>query len=133
MPRYAARLARTSTPPIANCDLMPASMSDSFSGGKVRKAEPVGDIAARYFDAQGKPVLGPVHERVLAVTLSELAAIPTVVGVACGRVKAAGVLGAMRGRLIDVLVCDESLARAVLTDTPTDESEAARILAALRA
>lgn len=100
---------------------------DAEEAAQLRKAEPVGDIAARYFDAQGKPVLGPVHERVLAVTLSQLAAIPTVVGVACGRVKAAGVLGAMRGRLIDVLICDESLARAVLTDastdTPTDESE----------
>jgi DNA-binding transcriptional regulator LsrR (DeoR family) len=106
---------------------------DAEEAAQLRKAEPVGDIAARYFDADGKPVLGPVHERVLAVTLSDLAAIPTVVGVACGRVKAAGVLGALRGRLIDVLVCDESLARAVLTSAGattqpenTDESEARR-------
>lgn len=75
---------------------------------------PVGDIAARYFDAQGQPLDGPVHDRVLAVTVDDLLRIPTVVGVAAGRVKAPGVLGALRGRLIDVLVCDDGLARAVL-------------------
>ncbi len=75
---------------------------------------PVGDIAARYFDAQGKPLDGPVQDRVLAVTVQDLVRIPTVVGVAAGRVKAPGVLGALRGRLIDVLVCDDGLARAVL-------------------
>ena len=75
---------------------------------------PVGDIAARYFDAQGLPLDGPVQDRVLAVTVEDLLKIPTVVGVAAGRVKAAGVLGALRGRLVDALVCDDALARAVL-------------------
>lgn len=75
---------------------------------------PVGDIAARYFDETGKALTGAVHDRVLAVTLEDLVAIPTVVGVAEGRAKVPGALGALRGRLIDVLVCDESLARGVL-------------------
>jgi len=79
------------------------------------KSKPVGDIAARYFDQDGKEVPGPVHDRVLAVTLEDLAHIATVVGVAEGRAKVPGVLGALRGRLIDVLVCDESLARGVLS------------------
>ena len=37
------------------------------------------------------------------------------VGVASGRAKAPGVLGALRGRIIDSLVCDEALARSVLS------------------
>ncbi|KQS68577.1 sugar-binding transcriptional regulator [Modestobacter sp. Leaf380] len=115
----------------SSASVLTALALDAEEAAQLRKAEPVGDIAARYFDAAGQPVLGAVHERVLAVTLAELAAIPTVVGVACGRVKAAGVLGALRGHLIDVLVCDESLARAVLAlgrseDTDTDESETLR-------
>lgn len=77
---------------------------------------PVGDIAARYFDQSGKSVTGPVQDRVLAVALEDLVNIPTVVGVAEGRAKVPGVLGALRGHLIDVLVCDESLARGVLAD-----------------
>lgn len=99
---------------------------DDEERAQLRKAEPVGDIAARYFDADGSAVLGPVHDRVLAVTLDDLAAIPTVVGVAYGRVKAPGVLGALRGRLIDVLVCDESLAHAVLAAAPSDPNPGGR-------
>jgi len=90
--------------------------------------QPVGDIAARYFDAQGQAVTGPTADRVLAVTLEDLAAIPTVVGVAEGRAKVPGVVGALHGRLIDVLVCDETLARGVLSSTssPPFEAEGAR-------
>lgn len=78
-------------------------------------SEPAGDIAARYFTAAGNPVHGTVEDRVLAVTLSDLVAIPHVVGVASGRAKTPGVLGALRGGLIDSLVTDESLARSVLS------------------
>ncbi|HET8616658.1 MAG TPA: sugar-binding domain-containing protein [Actinomycetales bacterium] len=76
--------------------------------------KPAGDVAARYFDAQGRPVTGAVEGRVLAVSVEDLVRIPTVVGVAAGRAKAEGVLGALRGHLLDMLVCDDSLARAVL-------------------
>ncbi len=80
------------------------------------RQQPVGDIAARYFDQCGRAITGPVQDQVLAVTLEDLVNIPTVVGIAEGRAKVPGVLGALRGRLIDVLVCDESLARGVLAD-----------------
>lgn len=94
--------------------------------GKERKAfwqvEPVGDIAARYFTAAGQPVHGPVEDRVLAITLADLISIPNVIGVASGRAKTPGVLGALRGRLVDSLVCDESLARSVLSAAQRTDS-----------
>jgi DNA-binding transcriptional regulator LsrR (DeoR family) len=77
-------------------------------------AKPVGDVCARYFDAYGHPVTGPVDDRVLAVSLTELASIPTVAGVAVGHEKVGGVLGALRAKVLDVLLCDTSLARALL-------------------
>jgi DNA-binding transcriptional regulator LsrR (DeoR family) len=91
-------------------------------------AGPVGDIAARYYDESGQAIHGPAEDRVLAISLDDLVAIPNVIGVATGRAKSPGVLGALRGRLIDSLVCDESLARAVLHDhhrrlEPADGSE----------
>ncbi|MGZ4447317.1 MAG: sugar-binding transcriptional regulator [Nocardioides sp.] len=79
-------------------------------------AEPAGDVAARFFDTAGRPLHGGVDDRVIGVSLDELVKIPHVVGVAQGRAKAGGVMGALRGRLIDSLVCDESLARVVLTE-----------------
>lgn len=78
-------------------------------------SEPAGDVAARYYTAQGAPIHGVVDDRVLGVSLEGLLHIPNVVGVASGRAKAPGVLGALRGRIIDSLVCDEALARSVLS------------------
>jgi DNA-binding transcriptional regulator LsrR (DeoR family) len=92
-----------------------------FEAAEFWRQQPVGDIAARYFNQEGKEVTGPVHDRVLAVTLEDLTTIPTVVGVAEGRAKVPGALGALRGRLIDVLVCDESLARGVLAASNSHE------------
>ena len=76
---------------------------------------PVGDLAGRYFTAVGAPITGPVDDRVISVSLSDLAAIPLVVGVALGRDKTAAVHGALLGHHVDALVCDESLARSLLT------------------
>ena len=78
-------------------------------------ARPVGDVCGRYYDLAGRGVGGAVGERVLAVTLDDLRAIPTVAGVAAGREKAQGILGALHGRIIDVRVCDQAGARAVLS------------------
>ncbi len=85
-------------------------------------AEPVGDIAARYYDAAGHPIHGAVDERILGIALEGLVSIPHVVGVAHGRAKVPGVLGAIRGHLIDSLVCDETLARSLLSDARTGET-----------
>ena len=81
--------------------------------------KPVGDVAARYYGAAGQPIRGAVEDHILAVTLEDLVAIPHVVGVAHGRAKAPGVLGALRGHLVDSLVCDESLARHLLSENLT--------------
>jgi DNA-binding transcriptional regulator LsrR (DeoR family) len=80
-----------------------------FAGG------PVGDTCCRFFDAAGRAIRGVVHDRVLAVELDDLRRIPTVIGVATGVEKAPGVLGALRGELVDGLITDASLALALLS------------------
>ena len=76
---------------------------------------PVGDTCCRFFDAQGCPIGGVVHDRVLAVDLEDLRRIPTVIGVATGAEKTPGVLGALHGRVINGLITDASLAHSILT------------------
>lgn len=88
--------------------------------------EPAGDVAARYYTAQGTPIHGVVNDRVLGVSLEGLLEIPHVVGVASGRAKTPGVLGALRGRIIDSLVCDEALARSVLSAAGSGITEGTR-------
>jgi DNA-binding transcriptional regulator LsrR (DeoR family) len=101
-------------------------------------AQPVGDVVARFFDIEGREVHGPVHDRVLAVTLDDIRDMPIVVGLAVGREKVDGVVGALRGGFVDVLVTDVAAARGVLsvgqsrrgrrpvtagTEKPTDSTE----------
>lgn len=76
--------------------------------------QPVGDVCGRFLRADGRPVTGPSADRVLAVTIDQLAAIPDVVGVAAGAEKAPGTLGVLRSGVLDTLVVDAPLARAVL-------------------
>ncbi len=79
-------------------------------------AGPVGDIAGRYFDASGTPIRGAVDDRILALSLTEIVAIPTVVAVAVGVEKVRAARGALAGGLVDVLVCDAALAEALVDD-----------------
>jgi DNA-binding transcriptional regulator LsrR (DeoR family) len=74
----------------------------------------VGDVCGRFYDLSGQEVSSVVNQRVLAVTLDDLRSIPTVAGIAAGREKALGILGALHGQIIDVLICDQQAARAVL-------------------
>jgi DNA-binding transcriptional regulator LsrR (DeoR family) len=78
--------------------------------------KPVGDTCCRFFDADGQAIRGVVQDRVLAVDLEDLRRIPTVIGVATGVEKAPGVLGALRGELVDGLIIDASLALALLSE-----------------
>lgn len=88
--------------------------------------QPVGDVCGRYFDIDGAPIqCSSVCERILAVPVDDLRAIPTRLGVAQGAEKGPAVRGALRGRFVNVLVCDEPLARAVL-DLERDLQEGAK-------
>lgn len=66
----------------------------------------VGDIALRFFDAEGRPVPSDLDRRVIGITLEELKRVPRVVGVAGGPQKPQTIRAALRGRLINVLITD---------------------------
>lgn len=70
----------------------------------------VGDIALRFFDAHGQPVISEVDQRVIGITLEQLRQIKRVVGVAGGPQKVDVLRGALRGRLINVLITDHATA-----------------------
>ncbi len=74
----------------------------------------VGDVCTRPYDAHGEPVDAALQRRILAVTLEDLRRIPTVIGVAGGLEKAEAIRGALRGKLVDVLVTDHLAARSIL-------------------
>jgi DNA-binding transcriptional regulator LsrR (DeoR family) len=76
----------------------------------------VGDVCLRFYDAAGRPVGGPLDDRVIGMTLDELRAVPRVVGVAGGDRKVAAIRGALLGKHVDVLVTDKVTAEKLVRD-----------------
>jgi DNA-binding transcriptional regulator LsrR (DeoR family) len=74
----------------------------------------VGDIALRFFDAQGQPVQSEIDQRVIGITLNQIKRTRRVVGIAGGPEKTPAILGALRGKLINVLITDSVNAEKLL-------------------
>ena len=81
---------------------------------RLRAQGAVGDVLGNYVNADGRLIAAPHSSRLLGLTLEELRQIDTVVAVASGAEKPLAVLGVLRAGIIDVLIADETNARAVL-------------------
>lgn len=80
----------------------------------LNRAGAVGNIAYRCIDAEGKPLHTEFDERIVGLTLEQLAAIPRVVAIAGGRPKHQVVEAALKSGVLDVLITDEGTAEALL-------------------
>jgi DNA-binding transcriptional regulator LsrR (DeoR family) len=74
----------------------------------------VGDIALRFFDQIGCPVQSEIDNRVIGITFEQLKCTQRVVGIAGGSEKFQAILGALRGKLINVLITDSVNAEMLL-------------------
>lgn len=77
----------------------------------------VGDIALRFFDADGRPIQHEICDRMIGLDLDQIRKIPRVIGAAGGEAKVEVIRAALRGKLINVLVTDERTALSLLEDT----------------
>jgi DNA-binding transcriptional regulator LsrR (DeoR family) len=74
----------------------------------------VGDVCMRFFDKDGNAVDSPLNERVIGIQADQLRAVPRRIGVAGGMRKLTAVLGALKGRWINVVITDVGVAQALL-------------------
>jgi len=83
----------------------------------------VGEINTKFFDRRGRP-LRSINAQIIGMELADIRRVPKVIAVVSeGPGKAPAVLGALRGKYIDVLVIDEALAGQVLAAN-TDKASA---------
>lgn len=75
----------------------------------------VGDISLRFFDKDGKTVKTPLDDRVIGISLEDLAKIERVIALAGGAKKVAAIAGALRTGVIDMLVTDKFTAERLIT------------------
>ncbi len=73
-----------------------------------------GDICSRFYDINGKIIDNELDDRTISVPLHELRNKEYSIAVACGTDKVSGIIGAIRGGYLNVLITDEDAAREVL-------------------
>lgn len=76
----------------------------------------VGDICGRYIDVHGNECRTSLTDRIITASLKELIKIPRVIGIACGNEKKDIIIGALRGKYLDVLIIDKNAALVVLEE-----------------
>lgn len=75
-------------------------------------------ISGRVMDADGRPLSADVgvDERIVGLDLAQLRSIPTIIATCVGAHRPDAVRAAVRAGLVDVLIVDEGLGRALLDD-----------------
>jgi DNA-binding transcriptional regulator LsrR (DeoR family) len=101
------------TNPVLNDghSLPPGTLAALVSAGAV------GDIALRFFDAEGAPVRSSLDERILGITTEQLQKAPRVVAVAGGAEKAEAIHAALKSGIVDVLITDQQTAEELAQRT----------------
>lgn len=83
----------------------------------------VGDVCSRFFDRSGEPVDFPGSERLIAVELATLAAIPAGIAVAVGSDKVAPILAGARAGFFNQLVTDPATAQELIDQSTIVEKD----------
>jgi len=87
---------------------------DESDAKKLKESGAVGAVCGRFFDDRGKTCWSQLDGRTIGLNLEEIKRIKHKVCIVTGQEKLAGVLGAIRGRLLDVLITDENTAESLL-------------------
>ena len=99
---------------------------DAEAQKRLGDAKAVGDICVRFFDIKGKPCTEAMRG-IVGISLEQLRRkTRRVVGIAGGIAKAEAILGALRGRHINVLVTDEPAAQRVLELASNNSRESSK-------
>ncbi len=82
----------------------------------ITNSKAVGDIALHFIDLNGNEVDSKVKDLTIGISIEEMKQINTVVGIAGGSEKINIIRGALKGKLIDVLITDYQVAELLLSE-----------------
>jgi DNA-binding transcriptional regulator LsrR (DeoR family) len=102
------------TPNSEVYSLLRAGYLDEAETQRIRATGVVGDVCAQHYSLMGEWLDIDINRRVIGISLDVLAGIDRVIGVAGSSQKGAAILGALRGRYVNVLITDDQAAQKVL-------------------
>lgn len=82
----------------------------------LRQCGAVGDTLLHFYDANGQLVSTPLDKRVITMSLEQLSKVRRSIGIAGGSRKYASILGALRGRWINMLITDQFTANRLVKE-----------------
>ncbi len=83
----------------------------------IQQAGSIGDVCGRFFDINGKSTALEFQKRLIGISREDLLNIPLRMGVAGGDAKVNPIIGALRGKFINILITDVKTAQAILRQT----------------
>ncbi len=91
-----------------------AGFLDQRDEVRLKKAGAVGAMGGRFYNVYGETCFNDLDDRIIGLTLDELRKIRHKIGIASGSEKIDAILGALRGKLLDVFITDEKTAEGLL-------------------
>jgi DNA-binding transcriptional regulator LsrR (DeoR family) len=91
---------------------------------QLRQQGAVGDVCLRFFDVNGNPIENALDNRVIGMQLEQLRKVERSVGIAGGKRKFEAIRGALRGKLINVLITDRRTAERLVENVKAEPSKA---------
>jgi deoxyribonucleoside regulator len=91
-----------------------AGFLDQRDEVRLKKAGAVGAMGGRFYNVFGETCFNDLDDRIIGLTLDELRKIRHKIGIASGSDKIDAILGALRGKLLDVFITDEKTAEGLL-------------------
>lgn len=90
------------------------TLTDAVDPTAMRASGAEGELLAHLVDAEGRPCVHPSNDRLVAISVEDLARIPRRIAVASGERKAGPIAAVLRGGTVGRLVTDGGTARAVI-------------------
>lgn len=81
---------------------------------EIQKSGSIGDVCGRFYDINGNMAAFELQNRLIGISAKELTNIPIRIGVAGGAAKVDPIIGALRSKLINILVSDAKTVTEVL-------------------
>lgn len=97
-----------------NSTIHTSGFFESVSLQQYLSKDAAGVVAGRFIDGQGRPVVGPLDDRTIGMSLDMLKNIDLRIAVAGGFDKVPAILAALRGGYVTVLITDAATGRGIL-------------------